>query len=203
LSDIAAVVADPTAQRILLAATDLFIEQGFAAASISKIAKAAAVTPSLIFHHFTNKANLWMLSKQYFVASKDIVVQEELDKAARSLDDFIEFLVDKRFRFYKENPQYVRFMAWQCLDESGQVTLGAQMNVGQGVGCMEPILQVIRDLQQKQCVNQALPAECILAFITNLTNGYFIKNMAVWMTADHEQKYLMIVKQQVEELLQP
>ena len=100
MSDIATVVADPTAQRILLAATDLFIEQGFAAASIIKIAKAAAVTQSLIFHHFRNKANLWMLSKQYFVASKDIIVQEELIAACLYWMILLN-LVDKRLDFIK------------------------------------------------------------------------------------------------------
>lgn len=45
---------------MLRAATELFAEQGYAAASIAEIAKRAGVTTSTVHHHFDNKAAIFI-----------------------------------------------------------------------------------------------------------------------------------------------
>ena len=50
---------EATRNSILDAAEALFVSKGFAAASLSDIARRAAVTKSLIHHHFGSKEALW------------------------------------------------------------------------------------------------------------------------------------------------
>jgi AcrR family transcriptional regulator len=51
--------ADPTRQRILTAALDLFSERSFEGASTREIAARAEVTQPLLNYHFKNKEELW------------------------------------------------------------------------------------------------------------------------------------------------
>ena len=56
-----------TKEIILEAALAVFIEKGFAGASISQIAKAAKINQSLIYHHFASKEDLWVCVKKFCV----------------------------------------------------------------------------------------------------------------------------------------
>ena len=58
-----------TSAVILAAATELFLERGYAAVPISLIAKQVNVTKSLIHHHFGDKHGLWLAVKDAAVAS--------------------------------------------------------------------------------------------------------------------------------------
>lgn len=51
--------ADPTRERIVLAATDLFSDLSFAGASTREIAARAGVTQPLLNYHFRSKDELW------------------------------------------------------------------------------------------------------------------------------------------------
>ncbi len=194
---------DATAAKILNAATSLFIDKGFDATSVSQIAKLAKVTQSLIFHHFKNKANLWVECKNNFLTSKNINIQAEHELASQSLDNFIELFVTKRFRFYQENPMYVRFMTWQCISEDSYSILSACQNKNVNNSTINSALNTIKTLQQNKQITETLSPQCVLGFIANLTNGYFIKNMSAWMTAAQEQEYIRTIKQQIRLLLQP
>ncbi|HEY9135168.1 MAG TPA: helix-turn-helix domain-containing protein, partial [Pseudomonadales bacterium] len=52
--------ASEGAQNILLAAEELFAEQGFSAVSINAIAQRAGISKANIFHHFENKDALYL-----------------------------------------------------------------------------------------------------------------------------------------------
>ena len=59
---------DKTSGAILSAATELFLERGYAAVPISLIAKQANVTKSLIYHYFSDKRRLWLAVREASVA---------------------------------------------------------------------------------------------------------------------------------------
>jgi TetR/AcrR family transcriptional regulator len=49
-----------TAERILLAAADLFAQRGYEAVSMNDIARQAGVSKANVFHHFSNKNELYL-----------------------------------------------------------------------------------------------------------------------------------------------
>ncbi len=49
-----------TAERILLAAADLFANRGYEAASMNDIAQQAGVSKANVFHHYTSKNDLYL-----------------------------------------------------------------------------------------------------------------------------------------------
>lgn len=49
-----------TPERILLAAADLFAERGYEAVSMNDIARQAGVSKANVFHHYTNKNDLYL-----------------------------------------------------------------------------------------------------------------------------------------------
>src|SRR6266571_4436688 len=53
-----AVTSEPTRERILSAAAQLFAEQGFAHASMPAIASLSGITAGAIYRHFESKAEL-------------------------------------------------------------------------------------------------------------------------------------------------
>ena len=51
--------SDPSFERLLRAAADLFAREGFAATSLDSVASAAGVTKGSLYHHFEGKADLF------------------------------------------------------------------------------------------------------------------------------------------------
>lgn len=101
-----------TKDTILEAALTVFIEKGFAGASISQIAKAASVNQSLIYHHFKSKKDLWCCVKKYCV--------DEATKGFQpirhdSLEHFVHDLVEARFSVY-EKANMRMLVHWQALE---------------------------------------------------------------------------------------
>jgi TetR/AcrR family transcriptional regulator len=109
---------DPEGTRasILDAAESLFVNKGFAATSMSDIARRAAVTKSLIHHHFGSKEELWSEVKKQRVSQyadmQTQVVGSEGDGAtllAKSIETY--------FSFVRDNPQWVRLNLWMSLED--------------------------------------------------------------------------------------
>lgn len=109
--------ADQTRDNILKVSTKLFSAKGFAATSISEIAKAAGINQSLIYHHFTSKECLWKrvkgeLLENYLSCSK---IDFEKLMMTEDLSEFIEQITRMRFTFYDSNPDIRRMIKWQEL----------------------------------------------------------------------------------------
>jgi TetR/AcrR family transcriptional regulator len=109
---------DPEATRlaILDAAEGVFVEKGFAAASMSDIAARAAVTKSLIHHHFGSKEELWAEVKrrsveEYVKAQRAIMASPAADR-----DTLFESM-RIYFRFLERNPNFVRLSSWMNLED--------------------------------------------------------------------------------------
>lgn len=109
---------DPAATRsaILDAAEEIFVERGFAAASMSDIARRAAVTKSLIHHHFGSKEELWDEVKRrsldgYLEQQRSIMASSAADR--ETLEDSVRLY----FRFLESNPNFVRLSTWMNLED--------------------------------------------------------------------------------------
>jgi len=107
-------------QAIIASARAHFALSGFAGASMSVIAKNADVNPSLIYHYYENKEELWRAVKDDAFKSDtslDFTTEEENE----GLHDFLERVLTKRFEFYKANPELLRIINWEQLQEGSNL----------------------------------------------------------------------------------
>jgi AcrR family transcriptional regulator len=103
--------ADPTRDRILAAATELFSERSFDGATLRDIASHAGVTQPLVNYHFRSKDELWRAA----VDSLFALLAETLDERRRGLhgvDDVTtaKLLVREFVVFSARNPQLHRII---------------------------------------------------------------------------------------------
>jgi TetR/AcrR family transcriptional regulator len=92
----------------------VFLTRGFGAASLSDIARAAAVTKSLIHHHFGSKKGLWQAVKERrFIpyAEKQMEMMREPASA-----ELVRTSFDTYFDYLGRNPELVRILAWLFLE---------------------------------------------------------------------------------------
>lgn len=108
---------DPHATRkaILDAAESVFLERGFADASMSHIARQAKVTKSLLHHHFGSKDGLWEQVKVRRFSTYAEAQMQALENTESSAELLRESM-QAYFRFLQANPQLVRILAWVFLE---------------------------------------------------------------------------------------
>ena len=105
-----------TKQKILDSAKELFSKNGYAATAISEIASNAKINQSLIYHHFENKQSLWREVKKYFFTMPTAPSLESIKteiSQMHSLDDLIDWFIDRRTIHLDENPQLLNILQWQ------------------------------------------------------------------------------------------
>ncbi len=112
---------------ILQAARQLFSEKGFAATSISQIAKVAGINQSLIYHYFENKAALWKEVKAQSIAGFEYDEQSGFLSVleCEKFDDFVNEFIRSRFEFFEQNPDIRRLVNWQSLEADQNALWGA------------------------------------------------------------------------------
>jgi AcrR family transcriptional regulator len=107
--------ADPTRERIVAAALDLFSERSFEGATTREIAARAGVTQPLLNYHFQSKNTLWR-------AAVDSLFEELTDALAaradglRGVDDLTATrLIVRDFIFFSaHHPQLHRIITQEC-----------------------------------------------------------------------------------------
>lgn len=105
--------------QILDAAMRHFAENGYRGASLSKIAKQAGVSKSLIFWYFENKSELFEALMDRFVAQ--CIMSLDIASPPGNPRYKLEHLMDTYWQFIQENYKFVRiFMNWLMQQESGK-----------------------------------------------------------------------------------
>lgn len=107
-----------TAEKILESAQKIFIQKGFKGSSINDIAGDAKINKSLIYHHFSNKEDLWRAVKKH-ILNKHVGSQSmEAPFPMDSFRNFLESFARMRFKFYENNPELARLITWQRLENT-------------------------------------------------------------------------------------
>ena len=107
--------ADPTRERILAAALDLFSERSFEGATTREIAARAGVTQPLLNYHFRSKDALWRAGGRHAVRH---AVRGALHRAdgLRGVDELTATrLIVREFIFFSaRHPQLHRIITQEC-----------------------------------------------------------------------------------------
>jgi len=170
--------AERTRLSILSAATEVFIEKGFAGSSLSVIAKAAGVTKSLIHHHFGSKQGLWDQVK--LTAFTDYTEQQR--QLLNSREPSLELLEDSMriyFRFLQQSPGFARLISWMSIEEDTTCTTMNDELILLGV-------QRIAEGQQRGLIRDDIEARFILVNFFSLVRYWFVGSKVLPGDAPHQ-----------------
>jgi len=107
--------ADPTRERILAAALDLFSERSFEGATTREIAARAGVTQPLLNYHFQSKDVLWRSAVDTLFADLADALTARAD-GLRGVDELAATrLIVREFIFFSaQHPQLHRIIMQEC-----------------------------------------------------------------------------------------
>jgi len=161
-----------TKLAILSAATSVFAEQGYNAASISKIATAASVSKASVFHHFETKDNLYLevlLQTFRLIAnawSKSIESGEV--ELVHSLNELTMDTLD----FQQEHSDSLKLLIWEVLGNRGANAQTVTPNVFHQY--FKKIISIIELLMEKSGPHENVNANEIAFTLLSHTIFYLI-----------------------------
>src|ERR687893_1338252 len=95
-------------QRILDAATQVFADHGYSAASVSEIAARAGVVASVIYDHFGSKRDLHI---ELLQLHGDALIERSIENVSgEGPYELLQASVDAFYRFVEEDPFVWRFL---------------------------------------------------------------------------------------------
>jgi len=100
---------DQKQKNIKEAVIKLILEEGFHGTSISKIAKAAGVSPATVYVYYENKE---IMLQEIYLEYCEIVFDELLSKVRKDMGgkELIEVLVGSYYNYIQENEEIFRFI---------------------------------------------------------------------------------------------
>lgn len=94
-------------QRILDAAMDEFSRKGYEGASLNTVWAEKNISKGIIYHHFKNKDELYLLCVETCFQAAAAYLQETAEALAGTTRERLKCYFDARFRFFAENPVYL------------------------------------------------------------------------------------------------
>ena len=122
--------ADPTRDRILAAAVELFSERSFDGATTRQIAERAGVTQPLLNYHHRSKEELWRAAVDFLFD----LLRRSTDEAAEALDGLDELTSAKArvrefVRFSARHPQLHRIITQESTSNSERMEYLVEQHV--------------------------------------------------------------------------
>ncbi len=185
---------------ILSAAKILFAEQGFAGTSIRDIASKAKASLSMIYHYFGDKEKLWHEVKRTSLAGDefDLIPLE----VCQTLDDFLNYIIRKRFDVYEKRPDIVRMVGWQNL-ESMKKDSDADELLGNHLLSPLSWIDLIKTLQKNKEVRDDVEPEILVHYISNASTGIFYAPASQSGDPALRARYLDFVVESLKKTLSP
>lgn len=111
-----------TRDSILDAAEEIFVNSGFSGSSMKSIAEKVHVAKSLLYHYFSSKRELWDEVIQRRISQAKLP-DRMIETVSSLVSGGIGSIREKNnpppyFEFLRENPQFVRMLAWLSAEQS-------------------------------------------------------------------------------------
>jgi AcrR family transcriptional regulator len=177
-------IADKTRKKILKTAEKLFAAKGFSGTSTSSIAKAAKVNEALLFHHFGNKAKLWQQVKANII---EHLPNLSVTLKPNTLEEFLKEAIEQRIFAYQSQPNLLRIMRWQSLEEDQTHLAG-----GNKLAPMQ-WLPSIQYLQQQEKINANTPPEMIMLWLTYSINALIYDELALLQNPEQQERFIQML----------
>jgi TetR/AcrR family transcriptional regulator len=158
---------DKTSGAILSTATTLFLEHGYAAVSLSLIAKQAGVTKSLLHHYFGDKQGLWKAVKDASVASYAEQQRALFSANPGNPAQDVASSIAAYFSFLQKHPEVARMFALESFESDYKPSATEQELQAKGIA-------FIHDLQKGKVLRADIDADMVLAVFSALTEHWFI-----------------------------
>jgi TetR/AcrR family transcriptional regulator len=110
-----------TRDQILAEARHCFAEQGFHGTSLNDIAAGVGIRRPSLLHHFPSKEAIYR--EVFETALSDWILRIEVAGNAQGKEPWeqMEYVVDTAFDWFAENPDFVRIMRREALDNQGHL----------------------------------------------------------------------------------
>lgn len=159
-----------TRARILAAALSEFASEGFAGARVDAIAASAGVNKRMLYHYYGNKDELYAA-----------VLQDRLDRRgatmAKAPDDAMT-TIEMFQREVRGDPDWVRFLMWEALEQTKRPLVGEQARQAK---CVDAVT-MMRRLQANGFFPEADPAHLALSMMAMVLWPYAFPQFARMMT---------------------
>lgn len=179
-------MAKDTKEKILKAATTLYVEKGFSGASISMIAKEAGINQSLIYHHVGSKEDLWKAVKAELLVKPDV---SYIGKDYNSLEEFLDDIIEHRIDHFIKDPRAVKFLMWQTLEDNIELVGGHKASAKEWE-------HVIESLKQKGLISKEHDTKLIFTYLIINTTDFLLDPLH-YFRSDKKMvaKYVSMFKQ--------
>ena len=135
-------IQEQTRQKIIMAALELFAGKGYAASSVSQIAKEAGVSKGLIYHYFSSKEDVLKgIFGMLVEKGEDIFQQWE----GQTPEEKLRITITESVEMIKTQSQVMRFMASLALQPDVTQDL-KEISEAQRNEMMTVYQQVFKDL---------------------------------------------------------
>ncbi|WP_432357464.1 TetR/AcrR family transcriptional regulator [Sporosarcina sp. UB5] len=176
-------------KQILIAATEIFAEKGFAATSTNEIAKKAGVAEGTIFRHYKTKKDLLLsiVTPMMVKMIGPIIIKDlnkVLDKEFEHFEDFVRAMIKNRQDFLEKNLKVIRIFL-QEIPFHNELREQFIEHVGKKV--LSRLVQIIEHYQSKGQIIQ-LPPPTVIRLAASTIMGYFATKYVIGVKWNDEEE---------------
>ena len=153
-----------TEQKIIDAATEVFLQKGKGGARMQEIADKAGINKAMLHYYFRSKDRLYdevfrTLINSFFDKLFDIALKEE------RIDEFLKLFINNYMDTIAHHPQVIRFVLWEIEEGGGKmVHILREKMLCHGFHSI-PIHQKIQDAVKQGLLRPVDPVHLVLSII--------------------------------------
>ena len=128
-----------TKAKILAAAETEFSQKGLAGARVDNIARISGFNKNMIYQYYQSKEKLYetVIYNEYSKLSEleNVIIEKDLGYKEK-----IQTIVREYFLFLKSNPNFVRLIMWENLNEAKYIEASGALNI------KDPMLKMLKNI---------------------------------------------------------
>ena len=189
-------IDNKTEAKILNSAKELFLKSGFSGTSVGHIAKLAGVNKSLIYHYFTSKEALWKATKEKIASNVLNQPIDQIEWDTSSLHNLLHQYITYKFEIYSKNPDIVRLISWQNIEEQASNLQGINTNA-----LVDNDIKTIKELQETGKIRPELDPFMVYYLLNSMAFCAFRDRMNFVSSLNTRNQYFTFILEFLERAL--